>query len=605
VNLLWDSVVVFKENWQLVLIILLLILLGQFQIYAVLKLIFGQQLAGEEYLSLALAGWLLPASLLSLLWHGLRMSGLSQSSSLLLEILPVLLLLLYSFRVGNQFVSNSKIPGLGLLVLFGSFILIRLAFVSKLLMPPYFDSVRHYTIIQSLLEMIEAGGTRLSVPWLGADYYHLGFHFLAAFVASSGEGEITKTMLVLGQMILAATPLSLFFLIEHETRSNRAGLFAVILAGIGWSMPAYAVNWGKYPAVTSLALLPFVLSLAYLAVVSSKILTTQKKWALYTLLLSGILVAGLFHSRSLIVIGIAFLAWTIACGWQSLSKPLQAAVLGMLALGILFEVLFIQRQEVLELLFEPYGRKGFLVTGIVIGLSIFALKTGPRLAFANLLGIFFLLGCLFVPTLGVIPRLANLTLLDRTFVEMVLYLPLSLLGGLGLAGLEQTFSYAPVRPGKLPALRSGYIGLLLFALIAGNALWRSDFYPSDCCTIVGQDDLTAMDWIRNQLPSNARILISADELIVQASGVLQGYAAADAGGWITPLTNRVTVPLRYDTNLGKEKKFRSLCKLGVDYIYIGAVGRSFYAPRLRAHPDWYRPLFTRSRTEVYQVIGCP
>jgi hypothetical protein len=113
-----------------------------------------------------------------------------------------------------------------------------------------------------------------------------------------------------------------------------------------------------------------------------------------------------------------------------------------------------------------------------------------------------------------------------------------------------------------------------------------------------------MDWMSKNLPSDVRILISANELIVQASGTLQGYAPADAGAWITPLTGQTTIAWRYDTNLGKEKKFKSLCKLGIDYIYIGSTGLSFHAPRLRAHPEWYRALFTRSRTEIYQVIGC-
>ena len=601
---LWDGLLVLKDHWQLVLGILSLILLSYFPIYAGMKLIFSKGLTEEEYLSLGMAGWLLPASLLSLLWHGLRAVGLPQSNALILAILPGIFALLYFLRAKKQPAPHSKVIGLSLLFLLAIFSLLRLAFISKTLIPQYFDSVRHYTIIKSLLETIEPGGTTASFPWLGADYYHVGFHFLAAFVASMLEAEITKTMLILGQMILAITPLSVFFLIKHETQSNRAGIFAVLLAGIGWSMPAYALNWGKYPAVTSLILIQFVLSVAYLAAQSSKVLTTDKKWTLYPLLLSGIILAGLFHSRSLVVIGIAFLAWITAKGWGHLTNPIRALLFCMLGLGILFEIVFIQRQEVLAPLFEPYGLKGFVVTFIVVCLSVFAQKTYPKLAFSNLFGIFLLLGSIFIPTLKIIPRIANLTLLDRTFVEIILYLPLSFLGGLGLAGLEQTLRQAPARLRKF-TIRSASISLLFISLISGNALMQHDFYPSDCCTIVGQDDLSAMDWISKNLPSDARILISANQLVVQASGTLQGYAPADAGAWITPLTSRGTVPWRYDTNLGKQKKFKSLCRQGIDYIYIGSTGLSFHAPRLREHPDWYRALFSLSRTEVYQVIGCP
>jgi hypothetical protein len=480
---------------------------------------------------------------------------------------------------------------------------LRLAFLSNLLLPQYFDSVRHYALIQSLLTHTQPSALT-SIQGVGTGYYHLGFHFLAAFSASIARADITRTMLVLGQLILAAAPSSLFFLIKHETQSSRAGIFAVLLAAIGWTMPAYAINWGKYPAIASLALIPFVLSIAYLLARSRDTLTREKQRALTVIFAAGVLISVFFHSRALVVIGIAILAWLVARAWQDLPRLPRALVFCTLLLGIIIEIIFIQRQEVLEPLFNPYGVKGLLVTLIVLFLAIFAQKVYPHLAFTNILGIFLLLCSLFIPTLNLIPRLADLTLLDRIFAEMIPYLPLSFLGGLGLAGLEQTLTDEPIRWDKFPVLRKEYAASVFIVLVLGTALWRYDFYPSDCCTIVGPDDLSAMDWMKQNLPPQARVLISAQELIVQSSGSLQGYAAADAGGWIAPLTGRVTLPLRYDTNLGRKKKFKSLCKMGIDYIYIGSVGLSFHAPRLRAHPDWYRPSFSRSRAEVYQVIGC-
>ena len=411
-------------------------------------------------------------------------------------------------------------------------------------------------------------------------------------------------MLVLGQIILAVTPLSVLFIIKHETKSNSAGLFAVLLAGLGWSMPAYAVNWGKYPAVASLIVIQFVLSVVYLAIQSREALSPRKNWALYGLLGLGILISGFFHTRSLVVIGIVILAWVTARWWQNLPRLPRSLVFCMLILGILLEIIFIQTQAILNPLFEPYGPKGFLVTFIVLFLAIFAQKTYPQLAFSNIVAIFLLLCSLFIPTLKIIPRFANLTLLDRTFVEMILYLPLSFLGGLGLAGLEQTLRHSQARLGGFRILWGGTIGVLFSGLIVAHALIHNEFYPSYCCNIVTPNDLIAIDWMNENLPVDAHILISSTESIVLSSGRLQGYSAADAGAWITPLTNRVTIPLPYDTNLAKRKKFNSLCRMGVNYIYIGASGLSFHAPRLRAHPDWYRGLLSMSRTEVYQVIGC-
>src|SRR5690606_32123855 len=112
--------------------------------------------------------------------------------------------------------------------------------------PQYFDSAQHYLITRTLLN---TSGPLLP-PSTGN--YHIGFHLLLAFVTSTLRAQIIDTLLILGQIILAIIPLSIFFLVKGETRSNAAGIFAVMLAMLGWYMPAYAVNWGKYPALASL-----------------------------------------------------------------------------------------------------------------------------------------------------------------------------------------------------------------------------------------------------------------------------------------------------------------------------------------------------------------
>ena len=63
-----DSLSVLSDNWILVLTILFIILTGQMLIHLSLKRIFGKELTAEEYFSLGIGGWLLPALLISLLW---------------------------------------------------------------------------------------------------------------------------------------------------------------------------------------------------------------------------------------------------------------------------------------------------------------------------------------------------------------------------------------------------------------------------------------------------------------------------------------------------------------------------------------------------------
>jgi len=603
-KVLLDSLSALEDNWRLVFVILLIILSGQMLIWFSIKKILGEELTPDEYFSLGIGGWMVPASLVSLLWFLWGMTWARPSGALTIFIIVAIPTLILFFRSGKETLPSSKAILIVLFAVFGICLFLRLAFVSEALLPPYSDSAQHYTIIKDLMGNPEASNATRSFKWPTTTYYHLGFHFLAAFITSVTHTEITKVMLVLGQMLVAVTPLSIFFIPRYATKSNSAGILAVLLAAFGWYMPAYAVNWGKYPALASLILIQFVLSLAYLVVQSRESLSKRKAWALYALLISTILISGFVHSRSLIVIGIAVLTWIVANWWRKLARLPRALVFFLLITGIVIEIIYIQAQGMLHLLFDPYGAKGLLVTLLILFLSIFAQRSYPQLTFATILGIFLVICAIFIPMLPFIPGYFNLTLLDRPFVEMILYLPLSLLGGLGLAGLEKYLQFTQGRLGNFHFSWSKYASVLCIGLVLINALSQYELYPSVCCAIAGPDDLVAIDWMDKNLPPNARILVSTVDLIVLASGTAQGYLSGDAGAWITPLTDRVTIPRPYDSNFNQREVLDNLCKMDIQYIYVGEIGQTFNASQLMAHPDWYKSLLSMPKAGVYRIVGC-
>jgi hypothetical protein len=267
------------------------------------------------------------------------------------------------------------------------------------------------------------------------------------------------------------------------------------------------------------------------------------------------------------------------------------------------EIIFIQTKAVFGPLFDPYVNKGLLVTGIVLFLIIFAQWAFPRLAFASILAIFLLLGSLFIPVQG-IPGYANLTLLDRPFIEMILFFPLSLLGGLGLVGLDQSLQIAQTRPARLVAVGRKYISVFFVAVILVNAVFKYEVYPSGCCNIVGRDDLVAMDWMDKNFPENAHVLISSTEMMVLATDTFQGSVGSDAGIWINPLTGRVSMPLPYFSDFGQQTTLDTLCKMGITHIYVGETGLTFDDAKISPHPEWYQILLSMPKVKVYQVIGC-
>jgi len=581
---------VIAEQWRALLGILLFIVLCQTLIGLALRRIFGAQLTSTEYLALGMSGWILPAALVSLLWFLFGSKPLTPFSLfLLISLFSISIFFLQRFKTNPE--PDSRSTGIFLLLFFSVSVLLRLAFVSKAILPSYFDSAQHYLFIKNIL-----GNTTGIIASLTTNYYHLGFHIIAAFMAAAFEAGIARTMLILGQMVLAVIPISIFFLIKYETRSNLAGIFAISLFAFGWYMPAHAMDWGKYPALMSVGLLPFVLSLAYLLSQNKNTLSPQKRWALSLILGAGVLVSGIMHSRSLVIIGIACLAWVISAWQKKLPQVQQILIFFLLIFAVVLEIIFVQRYDVLLLLLDPYIHKGVLVTALVLLLSIFAYRQYPQFTFACILAIGLLMGSLFIPVLGLIPGHDNLTLLDRPYVEMILFLPLALLGGLGLAGVEKSFQHYP----KLATL----VGLSACGLVLINASVTYDLYPSDCCVLAGHDDIAAIDWMNAQLPADVRIGISATELKVLASGVFEGYVGGDAGIWITPLIDRVTVPLRYDTNFNEQATLDYLCQQGISHLYVGELGQNFNDSQLSAQPAWYKALLSMPVVKVYEVVGC-
>jgi hypothetical protein len=322
---------------------------------------------------------------------------------------------------------------------------------------------------------------------------------------------------------------------------------------------------------------------------------------LNAILFFALIVSIFTHSRSVVIFGIAIVAWVGTTAWQSLPRLAQLLFLGMAILGIAIEIYFIQTKDVLGPLFDPYVNKGLLITGIVLFLTSFAQWAYPRLAFTSILAIFLLLGSLFVPVQG-IPGYIDLTLLDRPFVEMILFLPLSLLGGLGLAGLERRLQNTQA---DISFARKKYISLFFIAVILINASFKYEVYPSGCCNLVSRDDLVAMDWMDKNLPADARILISSTEMRVMATDSFQGSVGGDAGIWINPLTNRATIPLPYFSDFSQQTTLDSLCGLGATHIYVGETGLTFDDAKITPHPEWYQILLAMPEVKVYQVIGCP
>jgi hypothetical protein len=474
---------------------------------------------------------------------------------------------------------------------------LRLAFLTETFVPPYFDSVEHFRIIKGIVNALESSTLLKTIPTLVPSYYHLGFHFLAAFLAFGLHANPMNVTLVLGQVILAAIPVPIFFVLRHETHNDIAAFFGTILAGFGWYMPGFAVNWGKYPALAGLLAFEIVLSMAYF-ISQNRPSRNQITWT--GILLLGIAISTLFHSRTLVVIAFSFTSWFVAGRIQTLPKTVQYVLLGMLLTGLISVGILIQREPLLALALEPYLKNGLWVTLIVLVLGPFALIQFPREVYFSILFILCVFIALFIPIGNWVAVPENQTLLDRPFVEMVLYLPLSILGGLGLAGLMQSARGIRVFPEQMHP----YAAILVVGIVGLIAIGRYDFYPSDCCNFVKYDDTVAFDWIDRNLPSDARILIASTSMNVLPSGPSGNPTGTDAGIWIPAFTGRSTTFAPFDMDFRSPDTLEQLCQMQIDYIYVGGTTQSFDAEQLQSKADWYKRVLFLPHAQLYQLTGC-
>jgi len=535
-------------------------------------------------------------------------------------------------------------------------VILRLTFLTEAFVPPYFDSVEHYRIIKEIATALETSTLLETVPALTPNYYHLGFHVLASFLAFGLHANPIDVILVLGQVILAAIPIPIYFLIRQETRSDAAAFFSMLLAGFGWYMPGFAVNWGKYPALAGLLSLEIVLSIAYF-IARKKSISNQL--ALIGFLLLGIIVSTLFHTRALVVIAISIASWLIAEKMQNIfktlfrwvilparvqarvsraegnlrlsreiltekgesspppvaqndiqdsfqtpSKVFQYLLLGILLAGILVFGKIIQAETLLNLTLEPYLGDGLWVTLTVLTLSPFALIKFPHGVYFSVLFILSVFVTLFIPVGALSPGLENQTLLDRPFVEMVLYLPLSILGGLGLAGLLQVLKSITALPEKAHLYTRVLITTLLLGFTGVLSIESYDFYPSDCCNFVGYDDTVALDWLSKNIPPGAHILIAATQMNVLPTGPSASLVGTDAGIWIPALTGRSISLAAFETDFRSTSTLEQLCQLQINYVYVGGTDQKFNAAQLNEKAEWYKGILFLPNAQLYRLTGC-
>ena len=539
-----------------------------------------------DILSLSTAGWALPLLILSLITFAVS----SIFSTSIAGILAFILILLSIITLPGK--KPNPIPILISTALLIPILILRFAFIHDLLLPSYFDSAEHYRLIKSLFESYQTGSF---TGTLSGGYYHLGLHHILAALAYFFQQEIIELMLVAGSILLSFLPFSFYFIVKRETDSSHAAWFAVLLAGFGFHMPAHLMNWGKYPALLGVFFIPFVLSLGYILHQNN---FAPKRKTIFFLLALALLISTLIHSRTLVLYSLLLLAALLTSGWERLKASYQ--IPGFIPLFVLLavELFLIQHDPALKTLLDGYLKNDTPVLILLPSLILFSAFQFPQAAFFLLSWLALCILCLFIPI--TIPVHGVQTLLDRPFVQMFAFIPLSLLGGLGISGATRAF--ARLFPNRVLIQR--FVSIFLFGSILLNAALTYDLYPSDCCRFVDRDDLAALTWLGESTPSDAKVLIASTGLYVTSFESIGAQTGVDAGIWISQLLSRPVELSGTDIQFDQADTYNSLCQSEVDYIYAGGTPQSFDPAKLESQPAWYKPAFVLPSAKVYQLTGC-
>ena len=450
-------------------------------------------------------------------------------------------------------------------------LLLRLAFLRGLVAPPYSDSAWHYLLTTRLLD----SAVPLNAVTSGS-YYHLGFHVLTSWLATLTRLDLLTLLPLTAQVLLAVLPLPVYSLALTLTGQPNAARLSAFSAALLWSMPAFSANWGKYPAIAGIVLLPAVCAVVLLL---SKL---KGKWGLPIITTAFLLLAVTwFHSRVLILLACAGAAVLVTTFLLKRTPQLLLRIFGGLIL-IGCAILYITAPS----LYAIYnGRYLLPIIGVLILLP-FALFHQPRLTSGVAVFTLFMLGCSFI-SIPAWLRLTAQSLLDRQFLAMSLFLPLSILVGIGASAL--------LRLAKKTWLKTS-VWLILVLWIIFSAFNSNTYTPDPCCNFVTPSDLAAIDWMKDDLPSDAVVYIAA---IKKEDGLI----GSDAGVWVTPLSGFSSQLLPYDYAWFSGQEHAKVCALTPSYLYASGQPYSFQINAI-TRPDWYELVFENSSTSIYRIISC-
>jgi hypothetical protein len=506
---------------------------------------------------------------------------------------------------------------------------VRLVMVRDLAGPPWVDPVHHSLITRLIVEQGGLPTAFENAAEAETARYHPGFHVTVAALNLLSGLPIPDAMLLFGQIQNALSVLAVYLLTVTLTRERLAGLFAALIAGAFFPMPAYYLSWGRYTQLAGLLILPAAMALieaipnqpwpkkrgvflVAAATCGGLFLTHYRVTAFLALWLAARLLAETLRNldrravwSSMTTIGGRYLAVGLVAivltlpWWPALWQGMLASRLGNRAAIVALKVSW-------GYLTPVYGRAVLWLALLGLLASIVRLGWfGPTLALW--IGLMFMSarqGSITLPIGGV----------DKLSVEITLFAPVSALAGYLIDSLLLFIKHrAPVWLWRTIA---GVTALIAAGLAVAAAPKMLNLL-NPTTILLRQGDRPAIAWVETNLPREAVLAINP---FLWGYGA---YAGQDGGYWISPITRHQTLPPIVTYNLGDrnlidvinrtsqaaldygkdaQKLYEALKASGVSYVYLGQRGGAI-SPRALRDSGLFQARYHQDGVWIFELSG--
>jgi hypothetical protein len=429
-------------------------------------------------------------------------------------------------------------------IVFGSMFLLaaftRVSQISDLSVPNWVDGIVHQEFLTRILER----------QYMSFDaIYPKGFHANVAFEYLLFGGSLSESILMMGQWLSLISGLTFYMLARKLLRAP----YSLLAVGVYWfwtAFPTFLINWGRYPYLQGLAILPVAIT-----IFQDNSFKLLPRIMLPMLLVVGL---GLTYYGSFMI----FVAFLIADVINSFFRYGFAEVIQRtkgIALSIL-PVILVLLIRLPRALSNGFWGQDSAATSVEDSANTFeiSLSYGSWLIWAlGILGLvlvfilkyqklfvlfeWFLILLIF----DILQSALGITISSLANTIIFLAIPLALLTGF-------VFKVLWIKITRLKKLLS-YTGIVLLA-ISGAYYISGMLNPSTVLYLPA--DQRAMEWIDHNTPNDSVFLINS---------FLWGdiYAPSDGGGWISFIARRKTT--LFDINNLED----AIEDERINYIYVG------------------------------------